>query len=86
MFGGHNREFQRKRWISKKGEWGKKEKATEDALKAAEIRKHSLETFTKSENRNNEEITPKRTRNNGNDRISYLTGKYESEFNLRKRN
>ena len=84
VFGGHNREFQRKRWISKKGEWGKKEKATEDALKAAEIRKHSLETFTKSENRNNEEITPKRTRNNGNDTISYLTAKYESEFNLWK--
>ena len=46
------------------------------------MRKRSLETFTESQNRNNEEI--KRTRNNGNDTISYLTAKYESEFNLRK--
>ena len=60
----------------------KKERATEDALKAAEMRKRSLETFTESQNRNNEEI--KRTRNNGNDTISYLTAKYESEFNLQK--
>ena len=84
MFGGHNREVQRKRWKSKKGECGKKERATEDALKAAEMRKRSLEPFTESWNRNNEEITHKRTRNNGNDTISYLTAKYESEFNLRK--
>ena len=48
------------------------------------MRKRSLETFTESQNRSNEEITPKRTRNNGNDTISYLTAKYESEFNLRK--
>ena len=60
----------------------KKERAPEDALKAAEMRKRSLQTFTESQNRNNEEITPKRTRNNGNDTISYLTAKYESEFNL----
>ena len=46
------------------------------------MRKRSLETFTESQNRNNEEI--KRTRNNGNDTISYLTAKYESEFNLWK--
>ena len=38
------------------------------------MRKRSLETFTESQNRNNEEI--KRTRNNGNDTISYLTAKY----------
>ena len=62
----------------------KKERATEDALKAAEMRKRSLETFTESQNRYSEEITPKRTRNNGNDTISYLTAKYESEFNLQK--
>ena len=48
------------------------------------MRKRSLEPFTESWNRNNEEITHKRTRNNGNDTISYLTAKYESEFNLRK--
>ena len=48
------------------------------------MRKLSLETFTESQNRNNEEITPKKTRDNGNDTISYLTAKYESEFNLRK--
>ena len=48
------------------------------------MRKRSLETFTESQNRNKEEITPKRTRNNGNDTIFYLTAKYESEFNLRK--
>ena len=46
------------------------------------MRKRSLETFTESQNRSNEEI--KRTRNNGNDTISYLTAKYESEFNLQK--
>ena len=62
----------------------KKERAIENVLKAAEMRKRSLETFTESQNRNNEEITPKRTRNNGNDTISYLTAKYESEFNLQK--
>ena len=48
------------------------------------MRKLSLETFTESQNRNKEEITPKKTRDNGNDTISYLTAKYESEFNLRK--
>ena len=48
------------------------------------MRKPSLETFTESQNRNKEEITPKKTRDNGNDTISYLTAKYESEFNLRK--
>ena len=48
------------------------------------MRKRSLETFTESQNRSNEEITPKRIRNNGNDTISYQTAKYESEFNLRK--
>ena len=37
------------------------------------MRKLSLETFTESQNRNNEEITPKKTRDNGNDTISYLT-------------
>ena len=84
MFGGHNREVQTKRWKWKKGEWGKKERATEDALKAAHMRKRSLEIFTESQNRNNEEITPKTKRNNGNDTISYLTAKYESEFNLWK--
>ena len=68
----------------RKGNEEKKERATEDALKAAEMRKRSLETFTESQNRSNEEITPKRTRNNGNDTISYLTAKYESEFNLQK--
>ena len=68
----------------RKGNEEKKERATEDALKAAEMRKRSLETFTEYQNRNNEEINPKRTRNNGNDTISYLTAKYESEFNLRK--
>ena len=68
----------------RKGNEEKKERATEDALKAAEMRKRSLETFTESQNRNKEEITPKRTRNNGNDTMSYLTAKYESEFNLRK--
>ena len=52
--------------------------------RAIEMRKRSLETFTESKNRNNEEITPKKTRNNGNDTISYLTAKYESEFSLRK--
>ena len=62
----------------------KKERAIEDAWKAAETRKRSLKTFTKSQNRNNEEIIPKRTRNNDNDTISYLTAKYESELNLRK--
>ena len=62
----------------------KKERAIENVLKAAEMRKRSLETFTESQNRNNEEITPKRTRNNGNDTISYLTAKYESEFNVQK--
>ena len=62
----------------------RKERTTEDALKAREMKKRSLETFTESQNRNNEEITPERTRNNGNDTISYLTAKYESEFNLRK--
>ena len=62
----------------------KKERTTEDALKAAEIRKNPLETLTESQNRNNEEVTPKRTMNNGNDTVSYLTAKYESEFNLRK--
>ena len=41
----------------------KKERTTEDALKVAEIRKHPLETLTESQNRNNEEVTPKRTRN-----------------------
>ena len=62
----------------------KKERAIEDILKTEEMRKRSLETFTESQNRNNEEITPKKTRDNGNDTISYLTAKYESEFNLRK--
>ena len=84
MFGGHNREVQRKRSKSKKGECGKKERATEDALKAAEMRKRSLEPFTESWNRSNEEITHERTRNNGNDTISYLKAKYEIELNLRK--
>ena len=56
----------------------KKERATEDALKAAEMTKRSLETFTESQNRNSEEITPIRTRNNGNDAISSPTAKYES--------
>ena len=79
VFGGHNREVQRKTWKSKKGEWGKKERATKDALKAAEMRKRSLENFTESRNRNNEEIIPKRARNNSNDTISYLTAKYESD-------
>ena len=60
------------------------EKKEDDALKAAGMRKRSLETFTGSQNRNSEEITPKRTRKNGNDKISYLTAKYESESNLRK--
>ena len=46
------------------------------------MRKRSLEPFTESWNRNNEEITHKRTRNNGNDTIQYLTAKHESEFNL----
>ena len=46
------------------------------------MRKRSLEAFTESQNRDNEEI--KRARNNGNDTISYLTAKYESEFNLQK--
>ena len=55
---------------------------TEDALKAAEMRKRSLKTFTESQNRNSEEITPTRTRNNGNDAISYLTAKYENKSNL----
>ena len=62
----------------------KKVRTTEDALKAAEMRKRSLETFTESPNRTSEEITPKRARNNGNDTISYLTAKYESESYLRK--
>ena len=48
------------------------------------MRKRSLETFTESQKRNSEEITPKKTRNNDNDTISYLTAKYESESNLRK--
>ena len=48
------------------------------------MRKRSLEPFTESWNRNNEEITHKRTKNNGNDTIQYLTAKHESEFNLRK--
>ena len=48
------------------------------------MRKHSLETFTECQNRSSEEITPKRTRNNGNDTISYLTAKCEGESNLRK--
>ena len=48
------------------------------------MRKHSLETVTESQNRNSKEVTPKRTRNNGNDTISYLTAKYESESNLWK--
>ena len=48
------------------------------------MRKRSLETFTESQNRNKEEITPKRTRNNGNDTMSYLTAKYEGKFSLRK--
>ena len=48
------------------------------------MRKLSLETFTGSQNRNKEEITPKRTRNNGNDTISYLTANNESAFDLRK--
>ena len=48
------------------------------------MRKRSLETFTENQNRDREEITPKRTRNNGNDTVSYLTAKYESESNLRK--
>ena len=79
----HNRKKQRDENQRKENE-GKKERIPEDALKAAEMRKRSLETFTESQNRNNEEITPKRTRNNGNDTISYLTAKYESEFNLQK--
>ena len=62
----------------------RKKRVTEDALKVAEMRKRSLETFTESQNRNNEEITPKRTRDNDNDTTSYLTAKCESEFNLRK--
>ena len=48
------------------------------------MRKRSLENFTESRNRNNEEIIPKRARNNSNDTISYLTAKYESDFNLQK--
>ena len=48
------------------------------------MRKRSLKTFTESQNRNNEEITPKRTRNNDSDTISYLTTKYNSESNLQK--
>ena len=48
------------------------------------MRKRSLETFTESQTRNSEEITPKRTRNNGNDTTSCLTEKYESESYLRK--
>ena len=60
----------------------KKERATEDTLNTAEMRKHSLETVTESQNRNSKEVTPKTTRNNGNDTISYLTAKYESESNL----
>ena len=62
----------------------KKERATKDALKAAEMRKRSLENFTESRNRNNEEITPKKKRNNSNDTFFYLTAKYESDFNLQK--
>ena len=48
------------------------------------MRKRSLENFTESRNRNNEEITPKKTRNNSNDKFFYLTAKYESDFNLQK--
>ena len=51
----------------------KQERATENTLKAAEMRKLSLETFIESQNRNSEEVTPKRTRNHGNDTISNLT-------------
>ena len=36
------------------------------------MRKRSLETFTESQNRNNKEITPKRTRGNGNDTIFFI--------------
>ena len=53
-------------------------------LKVAEMRKRSLETFAESQNRSSEEITPKRSRNNGNNKISYRTAKYENESNLRK--
>ena len=52
------------------------------------MRKRSLETFTESQNRNSsiteEQITPKRSRNNGNDTISYLTTRYENESKLRR--
>ena len=61
-----------------------KKKGHRRCIKSSRYEKASLETFTESQNRNNEEITPKRERNNGNDTISYLTAKYESEFNLRK--
>ena len=52
------------------------------------MRKRSLETFTESQNRNSsiteEQITPKRSRNNGNDTISYLTMRCENESKLRR--
>ena len=76
MFGRHNKN-------QRKGNEEKKQ-VTEDALKAAEMRKRLQETFTESENRNSEEITLKTTRNNGRESISYLTAKHKFESNVRK--
>ena len=76
MFGRHNKN-------QRKGNEEKKQ-VTEDALKAAEMRKRLQETFTERHNRNSEEITLKTTRNNGRESISYLTAKHKCESNVRK--
>ncbi|XP_065645970.1 uncharacterized protein LOC136076595 [Hydra vulgaris] len=59
-------------------------KVDADNLQAIEMRKRSLETCSESEKRNGRQETNKKSRNNGNETISYLKEKSEMEINIRK--
>lgn len=60
----------------------KKEKATEDALKALQMIRHSGQSSVRSRNKNNNGITPERSWNNPKCRISYIFTRYESKYNI----
>ena len=48
------------------------------------MRKRSLETFSETKSRDDEEITPKRGRNNGSDTVVYLREKNEMDMKIKK--
>ena len=62
----------------------KKRRRRRRCSKSSKDEKAFIINFYRSPNRNSEETTPKRTKNNGNDTISYLPTKYENESNLPK--